>query len=65
MLQQKRPLSTLHTPLLCSLLQGSALLCLRFRVTRLLQRSDTFGSDGLTHLFLFGAHDMGLLERGL
>ena len=41
------------------------LLRLRLRVTRLLQCSEAFGFDGLARLLLFGAHDVGLLERGL
>lgn len=45
--------------------QTSLLLRLRFRVTRLLQRSETFGFDDLALLLLLGAHDVGLLERGL
>ena len=41
------------------------LLRLRLQVTRLLQCSEAFGFDGLARLLLFGAHDVGLLERGL
>ena len=56
---------TLHVlpPLL--LPQAYPLLRLRLRVTRLLQSSETLSFDGLALLLQFGAHEMGLLERGL
>ncbi len=48
-----------------SLPQEPLLLRLRFRITRFLQREETFGFDGIARLLLLGAYDMGLLERGL
>lgn len=56
---------TLHVLPPFLLPQASPLLRLRLRVTRLLQRSETLGFDFLALLLLFGAHNMGLLERGL
>lgn len=56
---------TLHMLPPSTLPQASPLLRLRLRVTRLLQCSEAFGFDDLARLLLLGAHDVGLIERGL